>query len=191
MKRFQQLPWDLCEYEPGSEPEFGSERSPRTRKIEIESEANAIRKGKTKLRRWVVGGRLTDEEFREVRYATRSWLLQERVPLTFVQARIFLHRERPETLESISEEFGLPLDKVKESEKLIREKVGKATAEREVFFGHGPLYPPGSEEVHDLHTPDAATERRREYNLSGQGTLEGAPFLTAVCLRAAIAGRLP
>ena len=162
MKRFQQLPWDLCEYEPGSEPEFGSERSLRTRRIEMESEANAMRKGKTKLRRWVVGGKLTDEEFHEVRYATRSWLLQERVPLTFVQARIFLHREMPETLESISREFGLPLDKVKESEKLIRNKVEKATAEREVFFGHNPLYPPRSEEVRGPLPSGTKTKRQRE-----------------------------
>ncbi|MBR4504286.1 MAG: hypothetical protein IKP20_04875 [Candidatus Methanomethylophilaceae archaeon] len=162
MRRFRELPWDGSEFECDCDhiPEFEPDRFPETRQKEIETEANAMRKGKTKLRRWVVGGKLTDEEFREVRYATRSWLLQERVPLTFVQARIFLHHERPETLESISKEFGLPLDKVKESEKLIREKVEEAMERREVFFGHGPLYPPWSEEIHDLHTSDVATEQR-------------------------------
>lgn len=90
MRRSKELPWDGSEFECDCdhEPEFEPDRSPETRQKEIESEANAIRKGKTKLRRWVVGGILTDEEFREVRYATRSWLLQERVPLTFVQADV-------------------------------------------------------------------------------------------------------
>ena len=113
MKRFQGLPWDgsKFEYDCDHIPEFEPECFPETRQKEIELEANAIRKGKTKLRRWVVGGRLTDEEFREVRYATRSWLLQERVPLTFIQARVYLHLERPETLESIAEDFGLPRTK--------------------------------------------------------------------------------
>ncbi len=69
------------------------------------------------------------------------------MPLTFIQARVYLHHERPETLESIAEDFGLPLNKVEKSEKHIRKKVGKAMAERETLFGHDPLYSPGSEKT--------------------------------------------
>ena len=116
---------------------------------------------KTKTRRWVVGGRLTDEEFRMVRYATRSWLLQERVPLTFVQARVYLHRERPETLGSIAEDFDLPLNKVEESEKHIMEKVEKAMAEREILFGHDPLYSPGSEKNPKPVSLETAKKKQR------------------------------
>ena len=101
---------------------------------------------KVKTQPWYPGRVLSDEEFRMVRYATRSWLLQERVPLTFVQARIYLHEERPETLESIAERFGLPLDAVLEDEPMIRKKVEKAMEEREIFFGHEPIYPDGSDE---------------------------------------------
>lgn len=70
---------------------------------------------------------------------------------------MYLHRER---LESISKEFGLPLDKVIESEEPIREKVEEAMAKREVLFGHGPLYPPGSEEVQDPH-PSGTTMKQQ------------------------------
>ena len=76
-----------------------------------------------------------------VRYTTRSWLLQERVPLTFVQTRIYLHKEKPESLEEIAERFGLPLEAVLEAEPAIRKKVEDAMKEREIFFGHEPIYP--------------------------------------------------
>ena len=76
-----------------------------------------------------------------IRYATRSWLLQERVPLTFLQARIYLHKEKPETLEEIAERFGLPIEKVLEAESIIRKKVEEAEKERDIFFSHTPIYP--------------------------------------------------
>ena len=96
---------------------------------------------KEKTQPWYPGRILSDEEFRMVRYATRSWLLQERVPLTFVQARIYLHKEKPETLKEIAERFGLPLEKVIEAEPVIRKKVEDAEKEGDIFFGHGPVYP--------------------------------------------------
>ena len=96
---------------------------------------------KEKTQPWYPGRILNDEEFRMVRYATRSWLLQERVPLTFVQARIYLHEEKPESLKEIAERFGLPLEAVLEAEPAIRNKVKDAMKEREIFFGHGPIYP--------------------------------------------------
>ena len=68
-------------------------------------------KMRNRIKPWQHGEILTDEEFRMVRYATRSWLLQERVPLSFVQARIYLHEEKPETLEEIAEKFNLPIDR--------------------------------------------------------------------------------
>ena len=95
--------------------------------------------GKTKP--WHYEEPLTNEEFRMIRYATRSWLLQERVPLTFLQARIYLHKEKPETLEEIAERFSLPIDKVLEAESIIRKKVENAEKERDIFFGHTPIYP--------------------------------------------------
>ena len=96
---------------------------------------------KEKTQPWYPGRILSDEEFRMVRYATRSWLLQERVPLTFVQARIYLHKEKPETLKEIAERFGLPLEKVIEAEPVIRKKVEDAEKERDIFFGHQPIFP--------------------------------------------------
>ncbi len=67
---------------------------------------------KEKSRPWLHGGMVTDEEFRLIRCATRMWLLQERVPLTFVQAGIYLREEKPESLEDIASRFGLPLEGV-------------------------------------------------------------------------------
>ena len=99
---------------------------------------------KIKTQPWYPGRMLSDEEFRMVRYATRSWLLQERVPLTFVQARIYLHEEKPESLEEIAERFGLPLEAVLKAEPIIRKMVEDAMEEREIFFGHEPIYPDGS-----------------------------------------------
>lgn len=98
-------------------------------------------KERSRIKPWQHGEILTDEEFRVVRYATRSWLLQERVPLSFVQARIYLHEEKPETLEEIAEKFNLPIDRVKEAEPIIRKKVEDAEKERDIFFGHSPIFP--------------------------------------------------
>ena len=98
-------------------------------------------KERYRIKPWIHGEILSDEEFHLIRYATRSWLLQERVPLSFVQARIYLHKEKPETLEEIAEKFNLPIDKVREAEPIIKKKVEDAEREREIFFGHGPIYP--------------------------------------------------
>ena len=98
-------------------------------------------KERNRIKPWQHGEILTNEEFRMVRYATRSWLLQERVPLSFVQARIYLHEEKPETLEEIAEMFNLPINKVKEAEPIIRKKVEDAEKERDIFFGHSPIFP--------------------------------------------------
>ncbi len=98
-------------------------------------------KERNRIKPWQHGEILTEEEFRIVRYATRSWLLQERVPLSFVQARIYLHEEKPETLEEIAEKFNLPINKVKEAEPIIRKKVEDAEKERDIFFGHDPIFP--------------------------------------------------
>ena len=84
---------------------------------------------------------MTAEEFHDVRYATRMWLLQERVPLSFVEARIFLHDERPETIEEIAHRFGLSIEYVLRIEPEIRKKVEVAMSNREIFFGHIPIYP--------------------------------------------------
>lgn len=100
-------------------------------------------KERNRIKPWQHGEILTNEEFRMVRYATRSWLLQERVPLSFVQARIYLHEEKPETLEEIAEMFNLPINKVKEAESIIRKKVEDAEKERDIFFGHSPIFPEG------------------------------------------------
>ena len=96
---------------------------------------------KAKSRPWWYGTTLTEDEFRAVRYATRIWLLQERVPLTFVEARIYLHDEKPETLDYIAERFGLDKDDLPSMEETVKEKVRKAEEQRDIFFGHGPIYP--------------------------------------------------
>lgn len=97
---------------------------------------------KQKSRPWRYGEPLTDEEFREVRYATRMWLLQERVPLSFVEARIYLHEEKPETFEEIAQRFNLTVEKIQKMEPEIKSKVEDAMSQREIFFGHTPIYPP-------------------------------------------------
>ncbi|MBO5600819.1 MAG: hypothetical protein J5897_07255 [Candidatus Methanomethylophilus sp.] len=94
-----------------------------------------------KTRPWRSGEPLTESEFREVRYATRIWLLQERVPLSFVEARIYLRNEKSESPEDIAERFGLTVEKIIESEPKIRRKVTDAEKEREIFFGHSPIFP--------------------------------------------------
>lgn len=95
---------------------------------------------KRRASHWNLGDVLTDQEFQMVRYATRSMLLQERVPLTFVEARIYLHEEKPESLEDIAERFDIPLERIREVEPIIRKKVEDAEKQREVFFGHGPIF---------------------------------------------------
>ena len=80
-------------------------------------------KERNRIKPWQHGEILSDEEFHQIRYATRSWLLQERVPLSFVQARIYLHEEKPETLEEIAEKFGFSISEVKKAEPIIRKKV--------------------------------------------------------------------
>jgi len=90
---------------------------------------------------WTLDEILSDEEFRMVRYATRMWLLQERVPLSFIEARIYLHDEKPETLEDIAERFGYPIDEIRGSIPEIEKKVEGAMKEREIFFGHTAIYP--------------------------------------------------
>ena len=90
---------------------------------------------------WRCGEPLTDEEFREVRYATRIWLLQERVPLSFIEARIYLHEEKPESLNDIATRFGIPLEEIARTESSVKMKVENAEQKREIFFGHSPIYP--------------------------------------------------
>ena len=90
---------------------------------------------------WRCGDPLTYEEFREIRYATRIWLLQERVPLSFIEARIYLHEEKPETLNDIATRFGIPLEEIARTEPSIRKKVENAEQKREIFFGHSPINP--------------------------------------------------
>lgn len=94
---------------------------------------------KVKMHPWAYGEELSESEFHEVRYATRMWLLQERVPLTFIQARIYLHDEKPESLEDIAVRFGIPIEEVVNAEPYIREKVSKAMESRDIFFGHEPI----------------------------------------------------
>ena len=96
---------------------------------------------KGKSRPWRYGEPLTDAEFREVRYATRMWLLQERVPLSFIEARIYLREEKPESLEDIALRFGMSIEGVHRLEPEIRKKVENARGQREIFFGHDPVYP--------------------------------------------------
>ena len=109
--------------------------------LAITQNRSSISMSKKKTRPWRYGEPLTDEEFHDVRYATRMWLLQERVPLSFVEARIFLHEEKPETLEEIALRFGLSIEDVLRSEPEIRKKVEEAMDDREIFFGHTPIYP--------------------------------------------------
>lgn len=46
--------------------------------------------------------------------------------------------------EYIAERFGYAIEDVIKAEPIIREKVEKAMRHHEVFFGHEPIYPPGS-----------------------------------------------
>ncbi len=96
---------------------------------------------KEKSRPWKLGDKVTDEEFRLIRYATRMRLLQERVPLTFVQARIYLREEKSESIEDIATRFGLSPEEVERAEPYIRGKVEEAMKERDIFFGHEPIIP--------------------------------------------------
>lgn len=113
------------------------------RKLDGEPDRKS-RKSKVRSHPWRSGEPLTEDEFREVRYATRIWLLQERVPLSFAEARIYLRREKPETPEDIARRFGLSAEDILRSDPEIIGKVAKAEAERDIFFGHGPICPEDS-----------------------------------------------
>ena len=85
---------------------------------------------------------------RKVRYCIRMWLLQEIAGCTFMEARIYLRRERNETPDKLMETYSLDAEEYSAVELSAQEKVSKAESEGDLFKGYGPLYH-GHEETVD------------------------------------------
>ena len=82
-------------------------------------------------------------EFRMFRYTHRLWLLQENADLTFVEARIYLHKERCESLEKLSKEFDIEI--TDEYYEEIVKKVEEIEKTKDIFLGYTPLQCPEDE----------------------------------------------
>ncbi|MCH3978673.1 MAG: hypothetical protein LKJ94_00530 [Candidatus Methanomethylophilus sp.] len=79
-------------------------------------------------------------EFRFIRYAARVWLLQERGGLSFAEARIYTHDERPETFSEIDEKFGFEPGESERSYPEICAQVEEKLKTTDIFCGFTPVY---------------------------------------------------
>ena len=100
-----------------------------------------------------------ESEFRMIRYVHRSWLLQENAGLTFAEARIYLHKERCESLEKLAKEFDI--ENIEECYEEIVKRVEKIGKTKEIFFGYTPLQSPYDES--DKWKEMIFDERNNEY----------------------------
>lgn len=84
---------------------------------------------------------------KKTRYCIRMWLLQEVAGCSFVEARIYLRRERNETPEKLMEIYSLDADTYAEIESSADRKVSDAESKGDIFRGYGPLYNQRNETV--------------------------------------------
>ena len=80
------------------------------------------------------------ETKKKIRYCIRMWLLQEIAGCTFLEARVFLRRERNEIPEKLMEAYNLSDEEYSAIEQSAHDKVSKADSEGNLFRGYGPLY---------------------------------------------------
>ena len=77
---------------------------------------------------------------RMIRYCMRMWLLQEIAGCTFIEARIYLRKERNETPEKLMADYSISLDEYTKIEKTAISKM-QAFSEAELFRGYSAIYP--------------------------------------------------
>lgn len=82
-----------------------------------------------------------DERKVKIRYAFRMMLVQERVCLSYKEARVYLHEERCETFEMLAEFFDTDVATIKKIYKHAAEKVDKESKIHNVFMDYDPIYP--------------------------------------------------
>jgi hypothetical protein len=86
-------------------------------------------------------GQTTEREFRFIRYSTRVWLLQERAGLSFADARIYTHREKPESFADIDEKFSFEPGESERRYPQVCAEVEEKLKTVDVFCGFDPVYP--------------------------------------------------
>lgn len=84
---------------------------------------------------------------RKTNYCIRMWLLQEVVGCTFLEARIYLRKERNETLKDLASVYNMPLHELQVIEQSATEKVSRVQSTKQLFYGFEPIYPGDSETV--------------------------------------------
>ena len=82
-----------------------------------------------------------DERKVKIRYAFRMMLVQERVCLSYKEARIYLHAERCEAFEMLAEFFGTDVATIEKIYERATEKVERESKLHEVFMDYDPIYP--------------------------------------------------
>ena len=87
------------------------------------------------------------ERERKVRYCTRLWLLQEIAGCTFLEARVYLRRERNETVASLAEIYSIAEDEVMAAAASAEGKAAEAEAKGDLFHGYEPMYPNPDEKI--------------------------------------------
>lgn len=86
-------------------------------------------------RPWKFGEDLTKDELILLRYATRSWLLQEYGGLTFVEARIYLAGEPPFSIDSVLVDLDLSIDELRKRQSMLKDRISELERTKEVFYG--------------------------------------------------------
>lgn len=92
----------------------------------------------SKSKVWYYGEFLTKEEFRQVRYAKRLWFLQG-AGFSYADARLYLHRERPEALEDLSLLLSEDSEILKNRFAEICAEVEAMLEKEDIFHGHTSL----------------------------------------------------
>lgn len=89
----------------------------------------------------VFEGNMTFEQFHYMRYATRVWLLQERARLNYYDARLYLRREWPGTIENLCEVLRCSEERLLKEAERVDKIVEEELKHTDIFLGHGPIYP--------------------------------------------------
>ena len=72
--------------------------------------------------------------------------MQEVAGCSFLEARVYLRRERNETLEELASKYDMDIDEIRAIEKIADEKAGRVQSSGNLFYGHEPIYP-GEDEI--------------------------------------------
>ena len=84
---------------------------------------------------------MTPRDKAKLNYCTRFWLIQERAGCTFLEARVYLRRERCESDGFLRDLYSLSEEELLRLERAAERKIREAQAVREVFYGYEPMFP--------------------------------------------------